>query len=162
MLGLRFRLKWRLNDGSCETTTMSFRTIEPLVINVPTSIFIPCFDFTKANELSKLKYCISDYLFIICSFIIIILFLIRCVVNVLVSVLYDGFSLISYFSLNCLENELDNHVITIKGKGRWPFKKCFDSARACLIWRQLWPTVTSSAAAAAAALYRAAPHWAAL
>lgn len=34
---------------------------------------------------------------IIFSFIIIILFIIRCVVNVLVSVLYDGFSLILYF-----------------------------------------------------------------
>lgn len=74
---------------------------------------------------------------IICSFIIIILLVIRCVVHVLVPVLYDGLSLISYFSLNCLENELDNHVITIQGKGRWPFKKCFDCARACLIWRQL-------------------------
>lgn len=36
---------------------------------------------------------------IVCSFIIIILFVIRCVVNGLVPVLYDGFSLISDFSL---------------------------------------------------------------
>lgn len=76
---------------------------------------------------------------VIWSFLIVVisLFVIACVVNVLVQVLYDGFSLISSFSLFCLGNEWADHVVAIKEKGRWPFNKCFDCARACLIWLQL-------------------------
>lgn len=121
-----------------------------LVINVPTAMFAPYLVCIKANELPKLKYCIHDYLFIYYCYYF---FDITCVVNVLVQVLYDDFFFlfISYFSLIYLENKLDDHVIAITVKGHWPFKKCFDCARACLIWQQLWPTVTS---AAATALYR--------